>query len=355
VGGNALKNCKTRRYNADEYRKLVGEVLTKLIYALNCCSEVTDVPAYYSKDSFGDMDLLLESDYLPSDWQEKVITAFQPKECFKNGNCFSFEYKEFQIDLIITPSSEYQTSLNYFAYNDLGNLIGRIAHMMGMKLGHDGLAYHWRIGETQHFRTIVVETDWAKILPVLGLSYERYQQGFDRLEDIFEFVVSSEFFNKDIYLLHNRNHTSRVRDRKRKTYTEFLKWIENHQHTNAQNFWIEWRKGQDKRAWLPYLFRKIPHFETLYNEVQAEWEFEMEYRKRFNGDLVREWLKLDGKELGEFMRYLREQGGSHFKTDIVKMNPVLVEGYVGYFYDKYCGRLPIMEVNPLELTAHRVK
>lgn len=345
MGGNALKKTTTRRYEAIEYFDLCDELRTHLAYLFpQCFHEV--IKAYRDKESFGDMDVVIESDDLPTDWQKKLINHFKllPTEWFKNGNCFSFAYKQLQIDLIVTPSTEYQTSLNYFAYNDLGNLCGRIAHMLGLKLGHDGLAYNWRVGETYHFRTLVVETDWNKILPVLGLDPEQYNNGFDTLEDIFEYVVSSKFFHKDIFLLHNRNHTSRTRDAKRKTYMEFLKWIESYIHTNEQNFWSEWRKDQDKRVWLPYLFRKIPHFEVLYKEVQAEWEAEEEYRRRFNGDLVREWLGIDGKELGEFMKYLRLECGQHFKTDIVKMNKELVERYVQYFYNKYKGTLPKLEL-----------
>jgi hypothetical protein len=357
MGGNALKNCKTRRYNAAEYYQLRDAVLCDLdaIFLDSMCD---DIPAYRSKESFGDMDILLESDTLPHNWQERVICCFQPKEYVKNGNCFSFEYEEFQIDLIVTPSGEYETSYNYFAWNDLGNLLGRIAHKMGLKLGHDGLAYNWRIDETQHFRTVVIEKDWCKILPVLGYDYERYKQGFDTLEDIFKFVVSSEFFHKDIYLLHNRNHAARIRDRKRKTYTEFLKWIEGYEETLEQQFHATWAKyhreeSGNKKFWLPYLFKQIPHFESIYNEVQKEWDEAVEFKRRFNGDLVKEWLGLEGKELGNFMRYMRENGGSNFKTDILKMNPRLVERYVCYFYDKYCGRLPVADFNALELQTNR--
>lgn len=361
MGGNALPNTITRRYAADEYFRLEADTHKTLDW-LFPSTRFETIQAYRSKESFGDMDIIIESDNLPSCWQENLIDAYalQQNEWFKNGNCFSFAHKQLQIDLIVTPSEEYQTSLNYFAYNDLGNLIGRIAHMMGLKLGHDGLAYNWRIDETQHFRTVVIETDWAKILPVLGLSYERYAQGFDTLEDIFKFVVSSPYFNKDIYLLHNRNNVSRVRDRKRKTYMEFLKWIESYEETEEQftnKAWVTYNRNQfsHKKFWLPYLFKEMPHFEVIYKEVQAEWDEAVEYKRRFNGDLVRGWLGIEGKELGDFMRWLRENTGSNFKRDILNMNPTLVERYVLYFYDKYMGRLPIINFDAEAMKQHRVK
>jgi hypothetical protein len=357
MGGNALRNCTTRRYNKDEYQDICTDVTNRLTFLFSPKAQPTVIPAYRMKESFGDLDVLIRSNVLPQDYQRRIEILFKPKEIVKNGNCLSFEYKEFQIDLITTPYENFETSLNYFAWNDLGNLCGRLSHLMGLRLGHDGLAYRWRIGETQHFKTVIVETDWAKILHVLGLSYERYTQGFDTLEDIFEFVVSSPYFNKDIFLLHNRNHTSRTRDRKRKTYMEFLKWVEDYKQTTEQNFWQEWRKGEvSKACWLPKLFREMPHFEKLYNEVQAEWEEAVEYKRRFNGDLVMQWTGLKDKELGKFMQYMRTHlGDENMKRDILKMNEVLVERYVKYFHDKYTGNLPKMDVNVLDLEAHRVK
>lgn len=353
MGGNALKNAVTRRYDKMEYHAMVLKV-SKILDVLFPDCRHEPIIAYREKESFGDMDIIIESDNLPSNWQEELIEMFvlRPNQWTKNGNCFSFAYRQLQIDLIVTPSAEYQTSLDYFAYNDLGNLCGRIAHMMGLKLGHDGLSYNWRV-DTYQFRNVVLLTDWDDILPVLGLDPTVYREGFDEREDIFRFVVSSPFFHKDIFLLENRNHTSRVRDAKRKTYTDFLKWIESYEETKDQQWHSNnrTREGYDKKEWLPYLFEAIPGFDTIYNEVQAEWEMEMEYKKRFNGDLVKHWTGLDGKELGMFMKYLREYGGSRFKVDIVKMNPHVVERYITYFYQKYTGTLPKMEINPLELEA----
>lgn len=276
--------------------------------------KILPVKAFKEKESFGDADILIEGKFLPSDWQEQIISMFslKPEMWFKekNSNVFSFAYRQLQVDLIVTAPDEFHTSYNYFNYNDLGNLLGRVAHAMGLKLGHDGLSYNWRV-ETYQFRNIILLTDWKDILPVLGYDYSQYGKGFDTLEDIFKFVVSSPSFSKDIYLLHNRNHTSRVRDAKRKTYMDFLKWLEGYEETQAQRSLAWWHNGcrketGDKRSWLPHLFHSIKGFEAIYNSVQAEWEQAIEFKKRFNGELVKEWTGLSGKELGEFMRYMKE-------------------------------------------------
>lgn len=358
MGGNALPKAVTRRYAPDEYFKLSMRMIDALNH-LFPYSRHERLAAYRTKESFGDMDIVLESDHLPSNWQEKIIEHFvlRPEEWVKNGNCLSFAYRQLQIDLITTPSSQYESSLSYYNWSDLGNLVGRIAHQLGLKLGHDGLSYNWRLDDTKHFRNVVLLTDWNDILPVLGLDPERYNQGFDTLEDIFKFVVWSPFFNKDIYLLHNRNNTSRTRDRKRKTYMSFLKWIETYEERDQQRYWAKWNEEHrevtgNKRHWLPYLFSKIEGFEAIYNEVQTEWDEAVKFKSRFNGDLVKEYIGLEGKELGEFMKWIRTTVNQDaFKRDVLALNVEVIPAYIKYWHDVYTGNLQVWDMDIREAPA----
>lgn len=343
MGGNALKSCTTRRYAAYEYYALEKHAID-ILKSMFPKTHLAAISAYRLKESFGDMDIVVEPDNLPADWQEQVIDIFRlkPNMWFKNGNCFSFAYKQLQIDLIVTPATEYQTSLNYFAFNDLGNLVGRIAHSMGLKLGHDGLSYNWRI-ETYQFRNVILLTDWKDILPVLGLSWETYDEGFDNIEDIFEYVVSSPFFNRDIFLLHNRNHTSRVRDTKRKTYMDFLDWIEGYQETSQQviNSTIR-NRPEGKAAWLPYLFEHIEGFKETYTAVQAEWDAAVALKAKWNGKLAMEWTGLSGKELGNFMQYLKEVQGERFAGIVRQGTEQELKSEVARCFSWWANRLPVV-------------
>jgi hypothetical protein len=338
MGGAALKNCTTRRYQAEEYHQLEQEVLD-IISNNFPFDSVSTIKAYTLKESFGDMDVLACTDkYDPCNIEDKLIRLFNTKEVVKNGNVVSFEYKQFQIDLILTRPADYVSSQQYFAYNDLGNLIGRVAHSMGLKLGHDGLTYKFYADKTQVFREITLLKDWEQILPVLGYSWERYQQGFDTLEDIFKFVVSSPFFNKSIYALENRNHAARTRDAKRLTYTSFLEWLENYNETEVQKFHREWfvKNDCDKIVWTDYLFGMIPNFYPQYEQAEKDLAFHQEFKRRYNGELVAGWTGLQGKELGAFMSYVKqEKTEERLKKDIVTLNPVLVERMVKYYFEKW--------------------
>lgn len=326
MGGNALKNVTTRRYQASEYHKLERDVCVMLRKHFPANVVLMPILSYRNKESFGDMDILVSSDNLPTDWQVGVAELLQSKEVVRNGNVVSFEHKEFQIDLIATPTEDFVIADKYFAYNDLGNLLGRLANSLGLKLGHQGLFYNWQEG-TEKYHTAVLTKDWGLILSVLGLDLAHYRAGFDTLEDIFEFVASSRFFNPAIYLLANRNSRDRVRDEKRKTYTEFLDWCGR----LAQPYPTRY---PDKETYLPYLFEMIPGFQELDTQVRAKWGRSKRLKAVFNGRIVSEATGLNGKELGAFMQWLTENT-EDFTARVLNMDPTAVCGWVALRFDGY--------------------
>lgn len=118
-----------------------------------------------------------------------------------------------------TPLEDFQTCRDYYTYNDLGNLIGRVAHKMGMKFGHLGLLYPLRDGD-HLIAELVVTRDTRQALEFMGYDFDRWNQGFDQLTDIFEFAASTPYFNPEAFTLENLNHRNRTRNRKRNTFIE---------------------------------------------------------------------------------------------------------------------------------------
>jgi len=302
MGGNALKN--TRRYSKVEYESLKEEVVEHLIRKTNRLVRVYPIKSFSSKETFGDLDVLIErsetSKLLNVDYM-KLVQTFNPNEVFKNGDVYSFDYKEFQIDLIITNQKHYGFSLNYYSFNDLGNLIGRVAHKMGLNFGHRGLFYKHKDKHGNLVNAIELTTDYKEAVEFLGYDYNRIKEGFDNLEEIFEFVVSSCYFNKSIYDLSHRNLQARTRDRKRPTYTAFLKYISNDEFENQHNYDLLFEETIQNN-----INSKFPHFASELEEVKRV-QFNKELVKRkFNGVLVNELTGLTGKELGKFMSEFRE-------------------------------------------------
>lgn len=299
MGGNNL-SVTSVRLNREEYERVTAEVVRKL-RAEFPKTRIQDIKAYREKQSFGDLDILVESTtrYHPID----AYLAIDGVEYHKNGPCTSIGIETpkgmFQVDLIESSPESFDYASNYFAWNDLGNLNGRIAHKMGCSHGHDGLWYYCRDGDNL-FHKILLTRNHTDALHFMGISSARFKEGFDTLEDIYKFVQSFMFFNEDIYLLDNRNHISRIRDKKRATYMGFLEYCRNNPTNNAFQF------PKDKTVWHERIQAFFPHFDS---EYAMAWETVVRARKvreKFNGEIVMTITGLKGKELGSFMSKFRE-------------------------------------------------
>lgn len=321
MGGNAL-SFETRRINRQEYDRIVTEITNKFSSLHGKEGVITDIPFYTEKKDFGDIDFLIISDL--NDRKKWIQETFKPKEIYHNSNVFSFDYDGVQIDFIFSKKEEFAISLYYFSFNDLGNLIGRVYHKMGLSFGHDGLKLILR-DKSYVIAETILSRNIDEILEFGGYDPERYHQGFDSLESIFEFVVSSPYYAYEIFDLDNRNYRARVRDRKRKTYTEFLKWAEQRDQTH------DYQWGNNKAAWLPSILLKFNKLDW-FNEEMLKHKRRIELKEKFNGDVVSEVTKLQDKELGSFIASFRKV---YKDSDLEKMSEQAIKNAIQEFFDKW--------------------
>jgi hypothetical protein len=281
-------------------------------------SRVEPVKAYRTKPSFGDMDVLVEVVDEASGTNRHAVLEqlFKPNQMVNNGSVVSFDYKQFQVDVLFTPTAEFQTSVDYFAWNDLGNFVGRLSHKMGFKFGHDGLKFVFRDGNYQ-FREWVVSTDTRRTFEFLDLDYDRYLQGFDTMLEVFEFASNSMYFNKNMYAEENRNHRSNVRDKKRKNYHDFVVWM-NETPGLPEYPWEDMKEQggpKYKEHFMNLAFGHFPGFEEEYNKTVENYKNMLAVREKFNGELVSEWTGLTEKALGSLMMELKNSFSSKEKLN----------------------------------------
>ncbi len=298
MGGNALKNTTTRRYTADEYFALVDEILLKT-NKLHAVSRLEVIPAYNEKTSFGDMDILYSVFDGSALHVQNIVDLFQPNEIVKNGDVISFDYKELQIDLIFTPEEKFDYALSYFSWNDLGNLTGKLAKRFNLSHGHKGLYLPLRDEAGNKYDSILITEDHDRALKFVGLDPEVFNAGFDNLQQIFEFVASSVNYSSEWYKLENVSSIGRIRDKKRTTYQEFLKFGENWTGIPAS-------KVEDKSVFLKQIFEHFPEALPAFEAAVHKHTIKRMLKEKFNGDLVSSWTKLKGQELGIFMKVLRK-------------------------------------------------
>lgn len=295
---------QTKRLSAEQYRAYEEKVCSKLRnHHINF-----NIPHYFlDKKDFGDLDILIPKGYSLEDiktWLKPSIFDYSSgiQDTFMNGSVISVKYNNFQIDFIRISSENWDIAENYFSWNDLGNLIGRIYHKFNLKYGMDGLYYTYKV-EEQNVGKISISKDIEKILTFIGLDYFKFKDGFKDRQDIFNFVIKSPYFNPFIYDFENTNNVNRIRDKKRTTYKEWLNFIEPMKETSCS--YEQWREEYPREILFSKVIDFFPEANLVQNclEIDKSISKQRERTEKFNGNIVMEITKLQGKELG---RYIQE-------------------------------------------------
>lgn len=206
MGGKAFPLLQTIRLNKSQYDAVASSCLEKLNTAFPD-GEFRIIESYREKETFGDLDIL---------WCGAAASATEIRDTLKaidhqpNGPVTSFAVpissdSIFQVDLIRVDCKHLESAASYFAFNDLGNLLGRIFHRAGFKLGHKGMLFVVREeGNSSHaIKEIEVTCSWKEALEFAGYDFNRWLEGFKELEDVFRFVVSSPYFDKRLFALNS--------------------------------------------------------------------------------------------------------------------------------------------------------
>lgn len=309
MGGRALKKTYTRRYEHDEYHALCKELLPKIAEAFS--TEVSLVESFKHKDSFGDMDILVRRRMDGNEIKRILIEYFNPPpgEIYVNSHVVSFEHKELQIDLIFTEEQDWESSKLFFKYGDLGNLLGKMYHKINLKYGFNGLKMVIRdLDDTKLLGELIISRDGEKIFEFMGLSWERYQQGFNNEQEIFEYIIQSRFFDPEAFKFENLNHVNRKRNRRRKGYGDFVKFVEDMEVKPNYTF-----DETDKVKHIKEIEEYFgTHIKDEIDRLQLQEKMRQESSQKFNGRKIMEWANIEpGPEIRRhvegFRNYIKDK------------------------------------------------
>jgi hypothetical protein len=345
MGGNALKDYGVVRVSSAVEARKAAEVISILsARMLEAGLELLPrkVIAYRDKADHGDIDLLvpdglrdlmtppqiakLLSDHygveIPCAYHgldEPDPTVIQKTSMISLGVPLE-EGGRVQVDLIWVKDHELDYAEGYYAWNDLGNLMGVIGKKMGLKFGHKGLTMMVSLGN-RYGGEVLISQDFKATVEFFGYDHARWARGFDNLEQIFEFAASSTKFDPDVYLYEFRSHNDRSKERRRTTYAGFLEYLRNNQVPSSGVVWKESRAD-----YLEMIFEAFPEGKVAYQAVMDDLEQKLVRKARLNGELVHKVTGLDKEELGGFIKAFKLHHGEALEQQVLsKGEEVLVD------------------------------
>lgn len=301
MGGTAVlakSGVESTRLTLSEFDRVQSAVISTLrelgIRSLT-------IPFIKSKTDFGDIDIIvideridkMDNNTCLSIIHDNIDKFFCNDDLYiKNGDVVSILYEgKYQIDFIKVNADVAQYTQAYLSHNDLGNLLGRCIKRFNVTHAMDGLFYDHYMNNKAHRTRFLLSNDPHQVLRILGLDIEKFKSGFNTYEEMFDYVMSSKYFNPELFKFENLNNRNRVRDRKRKVYNMFLDYI-NYDFKNDNVY--------DVVADYPWIPAKCEEYTTEYNRRAA-------IRNAIPGPVVIERTGLTGKELGSFIHYVKEK------------------------------------------------
>jgi len=355
MGGKLLKKwgLPEKRLSSTEYENLENEVTVKLIEDFHQWGEsmvygdyifkkkicIETAPAIRSKADHGDLDITIGVDFLLyKDFIAYIENQYKVKP-HQNSNVVSFPVNGFQVDVMFVYNDIFDQTIAYTSWGDLGNLMGRIYHKMGLHYGHEGLQYWIREGmfrentswsNSDHIcAKFVITRKMKEICSIGGFDYVRWLQGFNTEEEAFQFIASSKYFQKEFFSIENLNHINRVRNRKRGMYMRFLEWIENTNPPDSPTSLLS------KEDYLLYFQYNNMELRNAIDKHRFNYTIKTRVKEKFSGKTVIETVgDIGGEKIGVMCGMFKSMYGS---DEIIKMPQEQINHVIKVLYNKHYG------------------
>jgi hypothetical protein len=302
MGGKAIDIAE--RVERDKFFEYVGNIIPMVKEAFD--TEVYMVNSYHKKKDFGDLDLLVLADRDFGDRRKIVEKYFSPEQIHINSHILSFNYNELQVDLIFTSPDNWKTSKVFFDWGDLGNLMGKLVNSYGnlnkhgylLKYGFDGLKC--KLVYKGKSKKVYLTKDSKKVFTFLGLNYKYWKKGFNTKEEMFDYVISSKYFDQNIFQWENLTNINKHRNKRRPAYNAFLEYIKGNDKE------VNWDK--DHNIYLDII--KNTFGVDLKHEMELlviDTQVTEEIKYKFNGKDIMDMIpSLTGKDLGDNMKSFKD-------------------------------------------------
>lgn len=303
MGGNLFKKETIKRYNKKQYENLIILVKEKLSKYFDNFTETISLP---TKNDYGDLDMiytLRKNEQV--NWNE-IKKDLEYTEIHFNGPTTSILYKdEFQIDFNHAKNFDFMHFIT--SYSGIFHLIGWSIKKQNIKFSDDGI---YLMLDNIKFKLC---SDVIEIFKFLDLDYEKFKDGFNSEEELFNFVYNCKYFvileNKSKHIEKNCN---------RPVFLKFFEYIKNKEQKNNEN-----NLENLTNDYILNFFNKEEEFSLLMESIKKSADI----RKYYNGEYIGKLSNKKGRELGDLMIKIKKD--EHFEEifltkDIDRINSLIL-------------------------------
>ena len=284
------------------------------------------------KKDFGDIDLLIKNGEAISHFENLcALNNIKINGFIKNSEITSYAVNDgHQIDLIQIENR--RSAFEYYSDNDKGIILGNIFHQLGFSYGHKGL--YLKLENTK----LLLSTNTFEILSFLNFPEELLLKVLNRnfvfnsFNEMFEFCISTPYFNPDYYGDDYLNNENKTRNAKRSTWINFKKFLVGKTFTNN----LKPNLNLLKLNALKFFNREEDYIQML-----LDTELNAFKKQMFNGNKISELTGLKNKDLGNFIiafkQFMESKFNNSIDSKIITYSKYLqnIDSYILEFFKSY--------------------
>ncbi|KAL4073227.1 hypothetical protein V8B97DRAFT_203008 [Scleroderma yunnanense] len=204
-----------------------------------------------------------------------------------------------QVDVrVCLDDEEVERLMVLHGYGDLGIIIGSIVRSHGLLLSTKGL----KVPCPPPDPPILLSGSPRAIFEYMGLSMDRWKEGFITIEDIFVFAATSRFFDPRRFRASQMSSFDKT-VKERMMYHNFRVWVKNNIPTVHHH---ESKRDAVEEA-LVHFGKKDEWDAAAFARYTRSW-----FKNNFNGKLVAEWTGLGWRGIKAVMDDVRTSAGGEY-------------------------------------------
>lgn len=290
MGGRLFNKSKV--LFLEEYTN-IREEIGKLISSSHW---ITPIEYLKSKISFNDIDIpvVVKDPYNFDDEFNEILAKLQPSEV----SGYSILYKGAQVDFIPIAQDSLSSELLVLNIPVFHIILGKLARRYGVRLTKTGVTMTIKYDGEQE--TINITRTAQQTLELFQLDIARYYEGFNNVEEVFDYIMSSPYYSSEWAeaVAAHGNSKDRSNDAKYNCWTELAAYtpFKESKYSGICNI-IDTMET----------YNITPSVKDTLEKLQDISRFKAVKRTVFNGFVIGDITGLKGKELGDFMRYVESR------------------------------------------------
>lgn len=323
----AIGNRTPARMTRDVHQNKINTILDLIGRRMNINARyVYTVESWRGRDSYGDVDLIIDRSKLPDNWQEQFrVNVFGKGETWKvqGQETYVFVHGTNQVNIHVAEGNASYIK-TYLRYNGLSTLFSIILSIVDLEFNDKGLFLKFN-GRSPASINIGAVSAVSNVLSLLEFSADNYEYSMYNERDAFTYLTGSPLFNREYFLAYANDAANSDTIAKNPIITRFVAYITHESYRDRLPAFDP--ESTRAKTWVNTFKRMFPAVIQEYVELSNKEGFFQLVDKKYNAEIVSRITEETGEHLVSIFESFKKvfKSEKEFNLFVVSSSPETIE------------------------------